>query len=166
MSLRLAVMALVLAGCAGAVTAGTSSTRGASPPPQGQTAVPAALRGFPVREVELDGRLWWVAVADSPERRAQGLMGVDDLGGLDGMLFVFDEPVVPAFWMKDTLIPLDVAFFDGHGRLVEVQQMEPCRRQPCPTYAPDSPVRWALEAPAGNLVGLPESARLVVEGAA
>ena len=62
------------------------------------------VRAFPLR------------IADSPEERAQGLMGVARLAEDDGMLFVFDEPTGNGFWMKQTLVPLDVAFWDPTGR--------------------------------------------------
>jgi uncharacterized membrane protein (UPF0127 family) len=57
--------------------------------------------------VELD-----VEIADTPEERAAGLMGREDLGALDGMAFVWPEPTSGGFWMKDTLIPLSIAFWD------------------------------------------------------
>ena len=92
-----------------------------------------------------------VAVADTPARRAQGLMGVRRLGSLDGMLFVFPTTRPVSFWMKETLIPLDLFFFDSGGRLLEVVEMTPCTSDPCPSYRSAAPVRWALEVPAGTL---------------
>ncbi len=89
-------------------------------------------------------------------------MEVEDLGGLDGMLFAFPHPAVNRFWMKDTLIPLDIAFFDEEGALLGVLSMEPCVEDPCPTYGLDQPSLWALEAPAGTLIGLGDGARLEV----
>lgn len=106
------------------------------------------------------GRPWTVAVADTPERWQAGLMGVEELGDLEGMLFVFPESISGSFWMKDTLIPLDIAFFEADGVLVAVLEMEPCRADPCPRYGPGVPYRLALEAPAGALASLPSEARL------
>lgn len=100
----------------------------------------------------LGGQPLLVAVADTPARRARGLMGVRSLGSLDGMLFVFPAPRRVSFWMKDTLIPLDLFFFDSGGRLLEVVEMTPCTSDPCPSYRSTAPVRWALEVPAGSLV--------------
>ena len=65
-------------------------------------------------------------------------MGVTDLGRLDGMLFVFPVPSSPSFWMKDTLIPLDIGFFDEDGVLIGVLTMDPCREEPCRGYAVDA----------------------------
>ncbi len=87
-------------------------------------------------------------------------MFVEVLGDLDGMLFVFEEDRAGGFWMKNTLIPLDIAFFDGGGELVEVMSMVPCEEDPCPTYTPSAIYRYALEAPLGDLGGIPSSARL------
>lgn len=114
--------------------------------------------------IELDGRPLSVAIASTAEQRAQGLMGVEDLGSLDGMLFVFERRSVVAFWMKDTLIPLDIAFFEADGSLVSVKSMTPCVETECPTYSSELPAQYALEAPQGSLEDLPVDARLVVIG--
>ncbi len=113
--------------------------------------VPDLLAAFPVRTITVDGDPWLVAVAETAELRAQGLMNVTDLGSLDGMLFVFPEAVTAEFWMKDTLIPLDIAFFDGGGDFVDKLTMVPCEADPCPTYPAAGPYRYALEAPEGGL---------------
>ena len=112
---------------------------------------PVGLDGFDTSTIEIDGRELEVAVAEAPDQRAQGLMGVTDLGGLDGMLFVFQSDSDGGFWMKDTLIPLDIAFFDGGGALVDVLTMEPCTADPCPSYRPGGSYRYAVETPSGGL---------------
>jgi uncharacterized membrane protein (UPF0127 family) len=101
-----------------------------------------------------------VAVADTADLRSRGLMNVESLGRLRGMLFVFDAETTSRFTMQDTLIPLDIAFFDADGALVDVLQMEPCKQEPCVLYAASAPFRFALEAPAGALAGLPASVTL------
>ncbi len=100
------------------------------------------------------GETWPVAVADTPELRARGLMGVAGLGDLRGMLFAWPEDVTSGFWMKDTLIPLDIGFFDADGKLVDLLSMTPCREDPCPSYRASGAYRWALEVPAGGFDGL------------
>jgi uncharacterized membrane protein (UPF0127 family) len=62
-----------------------------------------------------------VEVMDTAGERAQGLMHRESLPRFSGMLFVYDRPQPVAFWMKNTLIPLDMLFFDGEGRLVRVK---------------------------------------------
>jgi uncharacterized membrane protein (UPF0127 family) len=81
-------------------------------------------------------------------------MGVADLGALRGMLFVWPDDVSSGFWMKDTLIPLDIAFFAADGSLVDRLSMVPCEADPCPSYRPSGPYRTALEVPAGGFEGV------------
>ena len=104
-------------------------------------------------------------LADTAEQHSQGLMGRTDLAGYDGMLFRFDDDTQAAFYMKDTLIPLSIAWFDADGRFVSTADMAPCGDQPvCPTYGPAGPYRYALEVPQGDLraLGIGPGARLVV----
>jgi uncharacterized membrane protein (UPF0127 family) len=65
------------------------------------------------------------------------------------MLFVFGEDTDAAFWMKDTLIPLSIAFIDADGRIVTIHDMEPCTADPCEIYGSDAPYRTALEVNKG-----------------
>ncbi|MEN8113891.1 MAG: DUF192 domain-containing protein [Actinomycetota bacterium] len=125
---------------------------------------PEGLAGFETAAITVDGRDVAVAVADTEAQRAQGLMGVTDLGGLDGMLFVFSETTGTGFWMKDTLIPLDIAFFDDDGGFVDGFTMEPCVEDPCPVYRPSGPYRYALEAPEGDLAFVDEASLLTPSG--
>ena len=93
-------------------------------------------------------RVW---VADDAEERTQGLRDVDGLPrDVDGMLFVFDTATPAIFVMEDTLIPLDVWFFDDEGALIGTHEMSPCSAGPCPRYPAPAPVRWALETPLGD----------------
>jgi uncharacterized membrane protein (UPF0127 family) len=96
------------------------------------------------------GQAWRVAVADDPAERSRGLMGVEDLGSLRGMLFVFAEDSTAAFWMKDTPLALDIAFFAADGSLVGRFDMEPCPEGDCLAYRPGGTYRFALEVPAGG----------------
>ena len=121
---------------------------------------PAGLEGFETSAITIDGRELAVAVAESPNQRSQGLMGVADLGGLDGMLFVFQADSDGGFWMKNTLIALDIAFFTADGRFVDTLTMAPCTEDPCPTYRPGGSYRYALEAPAGDLAFVTPTSRL------
>ena len=91
-----------------------------------------------------------VQVADTPEERQTGLMGRESLSPYDGMAFVWEEPVVGTFWMKDTVIPLSIAFWDDDGRIVSILDMDPCTEDPCPTYGPDEPFVGAVEVDPGT----------------
>lgn len=90
-----------------------------------------------------------VDVADSPDERGEGLMGREELPEDSGMVFLFQEAVSSPFVMRDTLIPLSIAFADAEGRIVTILDMEPCREEPCPTYASDAPFTAALEVNQG-----------------
>ncbi len=106
---------------------------------------------FPLAEVMVGTDDLTVWVGDTAANRAQGLMDLSELPpGIDGMLFVFDPPFRASFWMLNTLIPLDIWWFDEQRRLVGMTTMEPCRVQPCPEYLAPGPIGWALEIPAGN----------------
>jgi uncharacterized membrane protein (UPF0127 family) len=121
---------------------------------------PSGLEGFETSTITVDGRELAVAFAETPTQRSQGLMGVTDLGGLDGMLFVFQTDSTGGFWMKNTLIPLDIAFFTAEGGFVDALTMAPCSEDPCPTYRPRGSYRYALEAPAGDLAFVTPTSRL------
>jgi uncharacterized membrane protein (UPF0127 family) len=90
-----------------------------------------------------------VKVADTPQRRRRGLMEVEELPPGTGMLFTFPETTTGGFWMKNTLVPLDIAFAAQDGRIVALLQMQPCTADPCRVYDPGAAYRYALEVPAG-----------------
>ena len=81
-------------------------------------------------------------VAASEQHQQQGLMFRKTLGQNDGMLFVYRAPAQVCMWMKNTLIPLSVAFIDGDGRIVNVEEMQP---QTLDSHCGKKPVRYALE---------------------
>ena len=92
--------------------------------------------------------------AVSAEQRARGLMEVtdEDLGGYDGMLFEFPEPSAGAFWMRNTPMPLSIAYFDAQGQVVSTTDMAPCDdSSSCPSYPAGEPFQYALEVPRGML---------------
>ncbi len=90
-----------------------------------------------------------VEVADDPEERQQGLMNREALEPDSGMLFIFDEPGVLTFWMKDTLIPLDILFFGPQGYYLGGGTMLPCTEEPCEKYNSPDGASLALEVAAG-----------------
>ena len=90
-----------------------------------------------------------VRIAETEQERETGLMNVMALAQDDGMAFVFDQAVTTTFWMKDTLIPLSIAFVGSDGRVVSTSDMQPCESDPCPTYAASGPYTLAVEANLG-----------------
>jgi uncharacterized membrane protein (UPF0127 family) len=89
-----------------------------------------------------------VEIADDASEREQGLMGRTELGENRGMLFVFEEQRRLSFWMKDTRIPLSIAYIDAEGRIVDIQDMKPLDDDP-PHYTSAEPARYALEVNRG-----------------
>lgn len=136
-------------GVSGSSSTASTTTVAASP-----TTPAPPLDEFPTTEITVGGRAWTVAVAATGDLRFRGLRGVDDLGGLDGMLFVFPDDTTAAFTMRGTLMPIDIAFFDAGGRLVDRLQMVPCEEEPCPSYRSSGSFRYALETEAGGFGGL------------
>jgi uncharacterized membrane protein (UPF0127 family) len=111
------------------------------------------LTGFSFIEATLGAERLTLAVADEPALRSRGLMGVTDLGSVDGMLFTWGgEQVTSRFFMLNTLMPLTIAFFGDQGDLVDVVDMVPCEEDPCPTYGASGPYAYAVEFPAGRRV--------------
>lgn len=106
-----------------------------------------------------------VELAETDEARSRGLMGRERLAEDAGMVFLWPADSETAFHMRETLIPLSVAFFDADGRIVRMIDMEPCRVDPCPAYAPGAPYRGALEVNAGAFTrrGVRAGDRLRVE---
>jgi uncharacterized membrane protein (UPF0127 family) len=90
-----------------------------------------------------------VEVADTPSERGRGLMFRESLPEDAGMIFLFEEPQRSGFWMKNTLIPLSIAFYDDEGKIVRILDMDPCRADPCPLYDPGVPYHGALEVNQG-----------------
>lgn len=89
----------------------------------------------------------WAEIADTPEERQVGLMDRTYLPENTGMLFVFEKELVVYFWMKNTLIPLDIVFFQADGQYVSSTPMVPCEKDPCPSYHSLNPSMYALELP-------------------
>jgi uncharacterized membrane protein (UPF0127 family) len=93
-----------------------------------------------------------VTIADTDPAREQGLQGVTDLGTDEGVAFLFDLPVHASFWMKDTPLPLSIAFWGRAGLITAMMDMPPCHADPCPTYRPTDSYVGALEVHRGFLV--------------
>jgi uncharacterized membrane protein (UPF0127 family) len=97
-----------------------------------------------VATLRLDGVPFRPELAMTPEQRSLGLMH-RRRAPKDGMLFVFPSTTTGGFWMKNTLVPLTIAFFDANGKRVRKLSMTPCRSDPCPIYDPGRRYRFALE---------------------
>ena len=147
------VIALLIAGCGGdpGESAGgngssdVSSAAGA----EGTTTRASSLTTGTVR-IASEGKVVEVEVevADDTDEMARGLMGRTALAEDTGMLFVYPDERELSFWMKDTLIPLSIAFMDTDGRIVDIQDMKALDDEP-PHYTSAEPARYALEVNKG-----------------
>jgi hypothetical protein len=181
----------VLLGAAGLlVLAYTASRELRSSPTRPVSSGRVALSGFGeigVAITDASGKAHTLCMlaAASLKQQERGLMGVRDktLGDHDGMLFLFKTDTKVPFWMKDTPMPLSIAYLDRRGRLVSTADMEPCGPLPrskaklatydsscsdeSQTYAPSAPYRFAIEVPQGNLpkIGIGAGSHLQVMGA-
>ena len=135
-------------------------------------AAPAPVEGFGQIAFRVEGPTGSAAercalLAESAEQRTRGLMNRTDLAGHDGMIFRFEADTSGSFWMKDTPLPLSIAWFDSSGAFVSSTDMEPCLNRPsCPTYSAAGPYRFALEVPQGALpdLGVGPGSRVVLGG--
>ena len=91
-----------------------------------------------------------VEVVQSDDERSRGLMFRQKLGRDDGMLFIFDEPAYHSMWMKNTLIPLSVAFIDAQGTILNILDMEP---QTLDSHMSAGPSVYAIETNKGWFAG-------------
>jgi uncharacterized membrane protein (UPF0127 family) len=106
---------------------------------------------FSKGKIKVGNKVVHVEFADTPERRAQGLMFRKSLKQDHGMLFTFDYEHHLSFWMANTLIPLSIGFFDKNNRLLHSVEMKPAvlgEVQPR-HYVSRQPALYALEMPAG-----------------
>lgn len=151
--------AAVLAATAACGDAGTERTDGpapadrstaarAAPGDSGAAADSARRGGDTVRTTTLrvGGHAVRAEVADREAQRRRGLMGRDSLPEDHGMLFVYPEQRTLSFWMRNTRIPLDIAFVDQRGAIVDIQTMEPQSEE---MHRSREPAMYALEMTAG-----------------
>ncbi|MEY2449454.1 MAG: uncharacterized protein QOH79_2930 [Acidimicrobiaceae bacterium] len=114
--------------------------------------------------------MWCLLLAANNQQRSRGLMEVKDrtLGGYDGMLFRYDTDVTESFWMRNTPMPLSIAYITSNGQIITTADMEPCSDSPdCRDYPPAGPYRFTIEVPQGNLgkLGLVPGATIVDDNA-
>jgi hypothetical protein len=118
-----------------------------------------------------DGGVVVAEIADTPRRVQEGYMFRREVGEGEGMIFVFPEADVHPFWMKNTLVPLDIIWLDDGFTVVHLESAVPCTADPCPSYGPLRKARYVLEVRGGTaarrglkpgdhlLVSFPQAAR-------
>ena len=166
--LRIAITFVLCASLLSCVVRGADNPADPSLAPVGSPAR-VALPGFgetriSVRAANGSFLAWCLLLAETQQQRERGLMTVTDptLGGYDGMLFRWSAAdVTDTFWMRNTPMPLSIAYLDANGHVVTAVDMAPCEdSDQCPAYPAAGPYRIAIEVPQGGL------ARLGIDGAA
>lgn len=142
---------------AAALLAAACATAACSAPAETSVAAlersPAGLEQMPLT-IQSDGRThnFIVEVARTPEEQQQGLMNRRSLEPTRGMIFPYDPPQMASFWMKNTLIPLDIIFIRADGTIARIaEQTEPMSLQPVPSL---EPVAAVLEIAGGRAAEL------------
>jgi uncharacterized protein len=144
-------LALLLAGCGGAPA--NSDTESHNTPQDAGTTATEGTTSSDLRTMVIDtseGKKVEVRVevADDVNEQAKGLMYRKSLGEDRGMLFVYPAERELSYWMRNTLIPLSIAYIDSEGRIVDILDMKPLDDNP-PHYVSSEPVQYALEVNKG-----------------
>lgn len=145
--LPLVILILALAGCGADLDEGNLGA-------QNQKSLEKELHGLKQIEVTVKSKtgdtVFTAGVADTEEQLQRGLMYSKELALGSGMLFIFDKPQQLSFWMKNTLIPLDMVFIGENHKIVRVQKSAmPCKSDPCPTFGSGVPAQFVLEVNGG-----------------
>lgn len=149
------VAAALLTGCTASTSAPSATSADASPTPQNLP---------PTASMSARGQTVYLSVARTEQQQSDGLMFVRELPPDRGMLFVFDPAQPVGFWMKDTLIPLDMIFV-RNGRIVTIdREVPPCTSDPCPNYSSGAAVDQVIELAGGRAreLGLQPNHQLIV----
>ena len=109
-----------------------------------------------IKEACFDERCFEVEIANTDEERQKGLMFRETLDEDKGMLFIFEEEGIYPFWMKNTLITLDIIWINKEGEIVFIANAVPCEIEPCQIYNPNKEALYVLEVNSGiaNEIGL------------
>ena len=128
-------------------------------------ALPLAARGqamlLPTAQLSIGGHKVQAEVAATDASRSYGLMNRASLPENHGMLFVFDSPTATCFWMKNTPLPLSIAFIDSRGAIVNIADMQP---NTLDSHCPKAPMLYALEMQQGWFHGHSIKAGAVILG--
>ena len=145
LAVALVLISITLVGCDESTGSGASSPTpsGSRTENSGETTRVVTIDASGGEKVEVR-----VEIADDGSEQARGLMYRTALAENRGMLFVYPDEEERSFWMRNTLIPLSIAFIDSEGRIVDIQDMKPLDDDP-PHYVSAEPAQYALEVNKG-----------------
>ena len=145
------LLSLILAGALGASCVAAPESDGSAGRP-GET--PAGRRAGDERRAEVvfpRGRMVVAEIADTPAKLQRGYMFREHVAENEGMVFVFPEPGVHPFWMKNTKVALDIIWIDREMSIIHIESsVPPCVDDPCPSYGPVRKVSYVLEVRGGT----------------
>lgn len=103
-----------------------------------------------IKKVCINDNCFNVEVAKTAEEKANGLMFRESMDKDKGMLFIYEEEGFYSFWMKNTLIPLDIIWIDKDQKIIYIEKnAQPCKTNICKSYGPDQKSKYILEINAG-----------------
>lgn len=102
-----------------------------------------------INTIEIENHIIEIEVAQTQEKKNQGLMFRESLQENQGMLFIWEDEKERSFWMKNTLIPLDMIFLNRDGIIVNIEEANPCKEDRCPNYLSKYPSKYVLEVNKG-----------------
>lgn len=150
-------LSVLLLGCAPSPSVSEMEPR-PSPEAAQETIAPVAIassQSLPIgARFAVADRVIQLEVAQTPEQQAIGLMFRESLPDDRGMLFAFEPPRPVQFWMRNTLIPLDMVFLLNGEIQAIIPEVPPCRTEVCPTYGPDMAVNQVIELRGGRAAEL------------
>ena len=169
-----ALCSLVLLGCGQSSTETASTTEAAADDPVAQVVLEGDLiteeilaepeDKNPKRENTTDGtigeQVFSLEVSQTSAERELGLMYRESIQYNEGMLFIFEQSARHRFWMKNTLIPLDILWLNEDKEIIHFETATPCYSEPCDIYGPEQESLYVVELPAGSFV---EAVGTVVE---
>ena len=95
--------------------------------------------------IKINQQIIIAEIAKSDQDRATGLMNRETLKPNHGMLFILENSDFHGFWMKNTLIPLDIIWIDEHKKIVDIKSADPCVVEKCETYISEKKAKYVLE---------------------
>ena len=145
----LLLMVLLVAACNSDGEGDGAAADGCPSPTAPEIAAASFEEGRGILDGDEGSTLIDLEIAETDEQHQLGLMHRSCLEDDKGMVFIFFEETQSGFYMKNTLIPLSIAFFDVDGKILRILDMEPCEADPCEVYNPGVTYMGALEVNQG-----------------